>query len=143
MEQQWHPVADPLWSNVYEVTRDGRVRSKDRTIVRADRPGHKIRLKGRELKRTVGTRGYYVVNFQRNDKPHTQYVHRLVAAKFVEGDNSLSVNHKDGTKLNNNAENLEWITLAENTKHQHRTGLMNPSGQFVKGWRPKIEACRG
>jgi len=52
-------------------------------------------------------------------------VHRLVAMAWVAGDHSLSVNHKDGNKLNNHASNLEWVSLADNTRHQHETGLSN------------------
>ena len=44
---------------------------------------------------------------------------------WVEGDHSLSVNHKDGNKLNNHADNLEWISLANNTRHQNEIGLAN------------------
>ena len=137
MKELWHPVADPDWSAQYEITDDGLVRSKDRIV--HDSRGRRLRIKGRHLKATVNkTLGYLVVNFQRNNTSHTQYVHRLVAEKFVRGDFSLSVNHKDGNKLNNHYKNLEWVSLADNTRHQYRTGLHNPSGQFVKGWRPKI-----
>lgn len=51
-------------------------------------------------------------------------VHREIATLFVENrDSKPCVNHKDGNKLNNNAENLEWCTHSENTIHAYRIGL--------------------
>jgi len=46
-------------------------------------------------------------------------VHRIVLSTFapVEGWETLTVNHIDGNCLNNNLENLEWMTQSENTKY--------------------------
>ena len=74
--------------------------------------------------------GYLKVALWEHNKGVTHYIHRLVAIAFVEGDHTLTVNHIDGNKLNNTPSNLEWITKAENTIHQHETGLMNPVAQF-------------
>ncbi len=53
-------------------------------------------------------------------------IHRLVALQFLPNpDNKPSVNHKDGNKLNNHVDNLEWATLSENSRHAFDTGL-NP-----------------
>ena len=86
---------------------------------------------GRLLTKTLDKQsGYLKVGLWKNNVGRTHCVHRLVAVAFVEGDHSLSVNHIDGNKLNNAPKNLEFITLAENTRHQHETGLMNPATQY-------------
>ena len=52
-------------------------------------------------------------------------VHRLVAEAFCEKTNGkTTVNHIDGNKRNNNADNLEWCTPRENVQHAYKTGLV-------------------
>jgi len=60
-------------------------------------------------------------------------VHRLICYVFnpIEGKNNLSdyddlqVNHKDGNTLNNNADNLEWVSSSENMCHSYVNNLNN------------------
>jgi|TARA_S200002703_G_scaffold77385_1_gene66719 hypothetical protein len=84
----------------------------------------------RLLAQVVAKNGYKIVTLWKNNKSKTHYVHRLLAENFIEGDRCLSVNHKDGNKLNNRLENLEFVSLRENTIHQHATGLANTKTQF-------------
>ena len=81
--------------------------------------------------------GYELVNLvtywkdvgQRTIVKHS--VHRLVAETYCWPHNEkgqprinlkgLVVNHKDLDKTNNRAENLEWVTTAENIQHYYRT----------------------
>lgn len=63
-------------------------------------------------------------------------VHRLVAITWIgeQPDNKPWINHKDGVKGNNHADNLEWCTISENIQHAFDTGLRTmPTG--IGHWR--------
>ena len=103
----------------------GRVRNMDRTVT-AQREGKPwtCRLRGRVLRPWKSKHGYMFVSQQVGSARPKYQVHRLVGMAFVEGYRpELSINHKNGIKTDNRPENLEWCTLAENTKHQWETGL--------------------
>lgn len=73
---------------------------------------------GKELK-VDASNGYARVTFIGDDgKKKKQFVHRLVAEKYVPNPtNKPMVNHIDGNKLNNHVDNLEWVTNEENMIH--------------------------
>ena len=58
--------------------------------------------------------GYYKIGLSRDGKNYTRHVHRLIAEAFLENpENKDCVVHKDGNKLNNHVDNLEWSTRLE------------------------------
>lgn len=69
---------------------------------------------------------YLSVGIITEGKKRTLSVHRLVAMAFIPNpENKPYVNHIDGNKLNNNVNNLEWVTAKENDSHARKTGLKN------------------
>ena len=61
-------------------------------------------------------------------------VHRLVAMTYIPNpDNLPQVNHKDGNKVNNFVENLEWVTVGDNQRHAYTTGLKNHPKGILNG----------
>lgn len=105
----------------YAITRDGRIFSLPRVIMRKD--GKPETIKGGERKQRLNKSiGYMQICFKdKGGKVLTHYVHRLVAKAFLaECHDKAEVNHIDGNKQNNNANNLEWVTRGENNAHKYR-----------------------
>lgn len=75
--------------------------------------------------------GYSVVHLGSGPQ---YFIHRLVAEAFIPNpDHKPQVNHKDGCKSNNSAENLEWVTASENIRHAFETGLKQPTAGMAHG----------
>lgn len=73
----------------------------------------------------VGT-GYFKVNLYKVGKQYTYPIHRLVALAYISPEQGKTwVNHKDGDKVNNSKENLEWCTAKENSTHAEQLGLVS------------------
>lgn len=69
------------------------------------------------------TSGYRSVKLTfENSRQQRFYIHRLVAEHFLENTDKAKtfVNHKDGNKLNNNVNNLEWVSPRENNLHYYQ-----------------------
>lgn len=111
--EQWKAIAE--CNGEYQISDDGRVKS--------------IKFgKERILKHSITPNGYFKVDLFIKGKPKSIKIHKLVALAFVKNlDNKPQVNHKDGNKLNNQVENLEWHTSKENINHAWQNGLCETS----------------
>lgn len=77
-------------------------------------------VSGNEIKPYVSKIGYLQIKINLNGKSKHFYVHRLIAEEFIPNPNKLKcVNHKDGNKLNNKIDNLEWCTYSQNNQHAY------------------------
>jgi hypothetical protein len=79
----------------------------------------------RIMKPALDGSGYLRTMLVRDDgKTHTIKVHRIIAQTFIPTTLVLEVNHKNGIKVDNRVENLEWCTHAENIQHCIDNGWM-------------------
>lgn len=97
----------------YEVSSEGLVRN---------------RSTGRILAPCTQKRGgYLAVSLWQNNRGKTWPVHQLVALSFhgPRPSSSHDAAHRDGDKLNNRRENVQWLTKAENEADKVRHGTAN------------------
>ena len=114
--EQWKPIVG--YEENYEISSLGRVKNKKTQKVLI---GDKNNM------------GYKRVILYTPIKKRF-FIHFLVAYHFCQGyKDGLVVNHIDGNKTNNAAENLEWVTRSENDTHAYRMGLRNCHIPFHKG----------
>lgn len=112
----WKPIEGT--DGKYEVSNTGKVRSLN----------YKNTGKIVELKPAPDPKGYIKTMIPINGKYTTVKIHRLVAKAFVPNPECKpQVNHKDGNKNNNAADNLEWITNIGNAHHAMDHGLFKNS----------------
>lgn len=118
--EEWRPVLE--FSGLYEVSNMGRVRS----LPKETQFGSNIKVWPSSLISVhTANSGYDCVVFSIKKRQRTRFIHRLVALAFLAVDADLPyVNHKNGNKRDNRAENLEWVTAKDNSRHALDMGLM-------------------
>lgn len=128
-------IGEEIWVNIegynnkYQVSNFGRVRSVDQIVKTVNNGGVSYRhSKGKIFKESYNQRGYVRVCLydRTGDKKKGFSVHRLVGEYFVKNDNPSKydiLNHIDGDKTNNRADNLEWCDQKHNANHAVAIGL--------------------
>lgn len=90
---------------------------------------------GKIRKKNINHEGYYFVCVSlgsREEKPLIK-VHRAVAETFLDNFNNYPViNHKDGNKLNNFVDNLEFCTQQQNIQHAVENNLFKHNKPIKK-----------
>jgi hypothetical protein len=117
---EWRDVVG--FEGLYRVSSSGLVKSMPRTII--DKNGLNAFHKGRVLKPFLNNDGYLKICLSKNSVCTIISAHRIVAQAFIANpEDKPTVNHKDGNKLNNTLDNLEWATRAEQVFHMMTTKL--------------------
>lgn len=128
-------IDDTMWKDVkgfeglYQVSSYGKVKRLGHWSIYT-RLGKDCRRWCTEkiMKTQVSSSGYETLVLVKSGKCYYPLVHRLVAMAFIpEIQGKTQVNHKDGNKLNNHVDNLEWVDASENQLHAWSIGLIPES----------------
>lgn len=112
------------YEGLYMVSTYGNVKRLATTF--KDKLGRKWSNKEKILRVRLTRGGYCRVSLSKDGIAKDKYIHRLVAETFIPNVlDKEEINHIDGNKLNNKADNLEWVTRQENEKHKVKMGLYN------------------
>lgn len=127
MSELWKDI--PGYENLYQASNEGRIRTAEGKTTYTELRGTRV-WKQRILKPKAcadQSKCGYRVTLWKNGKHKDYLVARLICTTFHENliSTDMTVNHKDGNRLNNHIDNIEWLTLAENIRDGFSTGLYN------------------
>lgn len=109
MGERWKNI--PGYEDFYRASTLGRIKSARWNVV----------MQPAFTKRT----GYYHISLSVNGIVKTHLIHRLVCMTFHPNpENKPWVNHIDGNKLNNAANNVEWNFPKEDAKNRQDRGVV-------------------
>ncbi|HJA77501.1 MAG TPA: NUMOD4 motif-containing HNH endonuclease [Candidatus Desulfovibrio gallistercoris] len=126
MNGESNGVFGEIWKDIsgyeglYMVSNMGRVRALAKQLKTSLSNNCRRFLPMREISPIVQHSGYAHIGLWRGGQCKQARLHRLVAEAFCPNDdpeNKTQVNHKNENKLDNRAENLEWVTPKQNTNH--------------------------
>jgi hypothetical protein len=110
---EWREIVE--LNGLYEASSSGEIRRKKTGHIMATRESNS---------------GYLMATVCVDGKARTVYVHRVVALAFAARcEGQTQVNHIDGNKRNNAADNLEWVTPRENMAHAKAKGLIDEAAR--------------
>lgn len=113
--EEWRDIAG--YEGLYQVSNFGRVKSFHKGKISIMTP-------------YVTPNGYLMVTLHNGKNRKRMTIHRLVAKAFLSNpENFPAVDHKFGNKFDNCAENLEWVSYAENTDRAIDMGLIKSKGE--------------
>ena len=134
MKEIWKPVNG--YEGLYEISNTGKVKAVQRSVKAYNGWDRTFNEKILTLHSSKITNRHpkpmYHVELWKENKREVKMIHRLVAEHFIPNpEGKPQVNHIDGNRSNNCADNLEWVTNSENTAHAYRTGLAKPKGHLL------------
>lgn len=118
MQEAWRDIEG--YGGFYQISNLGRVKSRGKQCAVSEK---------RDIIRATSLThdGYVKVRLLHRGMDKTARVHRLVAEAFLPNpENKPTVNHIDGNKQNNAADNLEWADRTEQMAHAYALGLKAP-----------------
>ena len=108
MKEIWEDIYG--YKNLYKINNKGEIYSY---------------ISKKIVKSSKKSNGYLFIHLYNKGTNKCKYIHRLVAEAFIPNPNNyLEVNHKDGNKLNNCVDNLEWCTKKQNMQHASKNNLI-------------------
>lgn len=124
MDEQWKPI--PGYEGIYEASNLGRIRTPSGKTTSNARYARRV-WKSRIIKprrSTCKKRQDLRVALWKDGEVAYHLVSRLIASAWLgPAPDGMTVNHINGIWLDNNADNLEWVSLSENIKKGFESGL--------------------